>query len=81
MSKRSIPTHPEGWKFAGAAGQYKVWHAGKNLYRITSPADGAVIGEHSQFGLAHAQARQLDAVNSYYVDRNTSGQAALTAYR
>jgi hypothetical protein len=40
---KQIPQRAEGWKFAGAAGRFAVWHAGKNDYRITVGHDGAVI--------------------------------------
>lgn len=53
----SIPNRPEGWKFAGRAGAFHVWHAGKNDYRITDGAKGEVIAHRDQFGLAHAYAR------------------------
>ncbi len=59
MAKQSIPTHPAGWKFAGACGDHIVWHAGKNDYRVTY--EGDVYGTAEQFGLAHAKARQLEA--------------------
>ena len=59
MSKRLIPTHPAGWKFAGACGDHIVWHAGKNDYRITYGGD--VYGTAEQLGIAHAKARQLQA--------------------
>ncbi len=57
MAKK-IPQRAEGWKFAGAAGRFTVWHAGKNDYRITDGHDGAQIATRDQFGLAHAFARQ-----------------------
>jgi hypothetical protein len=59
MTKRLIPTHPEGWKFAGSCGDHIVWHAGKNDYRITYGGD--VYGTAEQLGIAHAKARQLQA--------------------
>lgn len=59
MAKKPTPTHPQGWKFAGACGDHIVWHAGKNDYRITF--DGAIYGICEQFGLAHAKARHLQA--------------------
>lgn len=57
-TKRQVPQRAEGWKFAGAAGRFTVWHAGKNDYRITDGADGGVIAKRDQFGLAHSFARQ-----------------------
>lgn len=81
MAKKQIPQRAEGWAPKGGAGQFKVWHAGKNDYRITKGFDGAVIATRDQFGLAHAEARRLDALEKYYADRNGSGQAALTAHR
>lgn len=79
MSKRQIPTHPDGWKFAGACGAYIVWHAGKNDYRVER--DGVVLARADQLSPAHTKAQQLYSVDRYYSDRNASGQAALTAHR
>lgn len=59
MTKRAMPVHPQGWKFAGSCGDHIVWHAGKNDYRITYGGD--VYGTADQFGIAHAKARQLEA--------------------
>lgn len=59
---REVPKRAEGWKFAGAAGEFNVWHAGKNDYRITDGAQGPVIGARQQFGEAHAFARRQDAL-------------------
>lgn len=55
--KKLAPTRTEGWKFAGAAGKFTVWHAGKNDYRVTDGAQGEVVAHRQQFGLAHAFAR------------------------
>lgn len=54
---KQIPQRAEGWKFAGAAGRFTVWHAGKNDYRITDGHNGEVIAHRQQFGEAHAVAR------------------------
>lgn len=81
--KKPIPTRTDGWKFAGRAGDFNIWHAGKNDYRITDGAQGEVVDQRQQFGLAHARARHLDdarkseAITSFYADRNASGLAAL----
>ncbi|KWC67219.1 hypothetical protein [Burkholderia ubonensis] len=56
---KEIPQRVEGWRFAGAAGRFTVWHAGKNDYRVTDGAQGEVVGTRDQFGLAHALARRL----------------------
>jgi len=56
-AKKPLPTRPEGWAYAGRAGVFHVWHAGKNDYRITEGAQGEVIAHRDQFGLAHAYAR------------------------
>lgn len=81
MAKQPIPARAEGWKFAGRNGKYHVWHAGKNDYRVTDGAQGETVATRDQFGLAHAEASRLLAVDSYYADRANSGQAALTAHR
>ena len=81
MSRRPVPTHPQGWPYKGGAGQYHVWHAGKNDYRITRGSDPQPLRQLTQFGLAHAEARRMHAVDQYYTDRNESGQAALAGYR
>ncbi|MEY5098206.1 MAG: hypothetical protein RJA36_925 [Pseudomonadota bacterium] len=59
MAKKTTPTRTEGWKFAGACGDFHVWHAGKNDYRITDGANGEVVATRDQFGLAHSKARHL----------------------
>ena len=79
MSKWKIPTHPEGWKFKGAVGGYRVWHAGKNDYRVTSPGNGEVIARSDQFGKAFSRAQQmyaLDPITAYYTDRANGCHAA-----
>ncbi|WP_175660558.1 hypothetical protein [Burkholderia ambifaria] len=58
-AKKEIPQRAEGWRFAGAAGRFTVWHAGKNDYRVTDGAQGEVVGTRDQFGLAHALASRL----------------------
>ncbi|KVA01030.1 hypothetical protein WI40_00610 [Burkholderia ubonensis] len=58
-AKKEIPQRAEGWRFAGAAGRFTVWHAGKSDYRVTDGAQGEVVGTRDQFGLAHALARRL----------------------
>lgn len=57
--KKQIPQRAEGWKFAGAAGRFTVWHAGKNDYRVTDGEQGEVVRFHEFLGSAHATARQL----------------------
>ena len=56
MAKKQIPARAEGWKFNGRAGIFHVWHAGKNDYRVTAGAAGAVIATRDQFGLAYSYA-------------------------
>lgn len=79
----TIATRPEGWKFAGRAGDFNVWHAGKNDYRVTDGAQGEVIGQRDQFGLAWQFAMRQDGlrksghITAYYTDRANSGHAAL----
>ncbi len=80
MAKRNVPTHPQGWKFSGANGAFRVWHAGKNDYRVTSPA-GDVIAQFEQLSPAFHFAVRQHSIASYYSDRANSGQAALTAHR
>lgn len=62
MAKRNIPTHPEGWKFAGTSGLrgvvFQIWNVGRNDYRITNAA-GEVVDARSQFGEAHMRASKL----------------------
>ena len=57
IMKKQIPTRAEGWKYAGAAGRFTVWHAGKCDYRITDGIEGEVIAARQQFGQAHSFAR------------------------
>lgn len=56
MTKQT-PQRAEGWKFAGRAGAFHVWHVGKNDYRISNGPQGEVVAHRKQFGLAHAYAR------------------------
>lgn len=60
MNKRQAPTHPQGWKFSGACGAYRVWHAGKNDYRITF--EDEVVDCYEQLGLAFAKACRLSDI-------------------
>lgn len=58
MAKRTVPTHPQGWKYAGGCGAFSSWHVGKNDYRVTDPS-GKVIRGFEQFGDAfHFAVRQ-----------------------
>lgn len=56
---KAIPQRAEGWRFAGAAGRFHVWHAGKNDYRVTDSAQGPVTRTSGQFGIAYACAARL----------------------
>lgn len=58
---KQVPQHPDGFKYAGAAGTFRVWHAGKNDYRVTN-LGGNEINRLEQFGLAHAYARRMEAI-------------------
>lgn len=46
------------WINKGRAGQFNIWHAGKNHYVVTNGVDGEVVGERTQYGLAFTLARQ-----------------------
>lgn len=82
MSRLTIPTRPEGWKFAGRAGDFHVWHAGKNDYRITDGATGDPIERRDQYGLAWSSAcrkddaRKAGHITDYYTDRANGAHAA-----
>lgn len=71
MSAQHTPQRKEGWKFAGSAGDYHVWHAGKNDYRVTDGIQGHVIVKHDQFGKAHSAAR-------WYYDNRRAAIAKVT---
>ena len=45
------------WKFKGSAGQFQVWHAGKNLYYVVGP-DAEVWRQADQFGIAWSYANK-----------------------
>lgn len=62
MKANQIPKRAEGWIFQGSAGNFIVWRAGKNDYRITKGARGEVIATRDQYGLAFAEACRLDRV-------------------
>lgn len=53
------------WKHKGSAGQFHVWHAGKNLYYVTDSREGSIVGCRSQFGLAFSLACQHDLLAKY----------------
>lgn len=64
MAKRSVPTHPQGWKYAGGCGQFSSWHVGKNDYRVTAP-NGDECGRFEQFSDAfHHAVRQYNLVKA-----------------
>ncbi|MEX3924386.1 hypothetical protein AB4Y36_10195 [Paraburkholderia sp. BR10936] len=56
---KAIPVHPEGFKFKGGAGQFKVWHAGYMDYRVTDESTGAEVSKKQQFGNAWTAACQM----------------------
>lgn len=60
----TIPTRSEAWKYKGSAGDFHVWHAGKNDYRVTDGSQGLVVATSDQFGLAHAAARRKHDLRS-----------------
>lgn len=82
MSIKQTPIRPEGWRFAGSSGDFKVWHVGKNDYRITDGALGDVAAREDQFGTAHSLARRADDVRrsehvtAHYTDRANGAHAA-----
>ena len=50
--KKPLPTREEGWKFKACAGQYHVWQAGKNDYRVTDQQHGPEVLRTNHFGYA-----------------------------
>lgn len=60
MKKQTPPTRNEGWKFRCRAGQYHVWQAGKNDYRITDGQHGPVVANRDQHGTAFSFAMAQD---------------------
>lgn len=75
-----VPVHPDGWKFKGAAGGYRVWHAGKSDYRVTAPGGFEVIAQRDSLGPAFSHACQKmtadKAITSFYQDRASGCHAA-----
>lgn len=53
------------WKHKGSAGQFHVWHAGKNLYYIIDSKDDRIVGCCTQFGTAFSRACQHDLLAKY----------------
>jgi hypothetical protein len=49
-------TDRKTWKFKGSAGQFMVWHAGKNSYYVTKGFDGEIYFIGQQFGTAFSRA-------------------------
>lgn len=67
QTKIRIPSHPEGWDFAGSSGllggeTFMVWKAGYMDYRITN-TKGEVFATRRQLGEATAKASSLSAVS------------------
>jgi hypothetical protein len=58
-ARKPLPSHPEGWKYKGGCGEFRVWHAGPNDYRITRGENPAVIAQDTQFSLAYHRAVRL----------------------
>lgn len=71
MAKRNIPTHTEGWKFAGSAGRrgvvFNVWYAGYMDYRVAT-TDGTVVASARQLGEAHMRASKLVDIELSKID-------------
>lgn len=53
------------WKSKGRAGNFYVWHAGKNTYYVTEGKDGAVIGQREHYGSAFSLAHHNERLAAY----------------
>lgn len=53
----------KGWKEKGSAGEYRVWRAGPNDYRVAN-SDSDVVRYFSQFSPAYNEASRLHELTS-----------------
>lgn len=67
------------WINKGRAGNFNVWHVGKNQYVVTDGVDGEVVAERSQFGLAFTFARQAHEIQEHEAARDDDYEAGVRA--
>lgn len=67
------------WINKGRAGQFNVWHVGKNHYVVTNGVDGPVVGERTQFGLAFTLARHEHEYQEYLDDQEAAYESGVRA--
>lgn len=67
------------WTNKGRAGQYNVWHVGKNQYVVTKGVDGPVIGHRDQYGRAFTLARNEYEYDEYLADQDDAYEQSVRA--
>lgn len=67
------------WINKGRAGNFNVWHVGKNHYVVTDGVDGAVVGERAQFGLAFTLARHEHEYQEFLDDQEAAYESSVRA--
>jgi hypothetical protein len=67
------------WINKGCAGNFNVWHVGKNSYVVTDGRDGPVIGERDQFGLAFTLARRESEYQDYLAEQDDAYEQTVRA--
>ena len=67
------------WINKGRAGEYNIWHAGKNQYVVTKGVDGPVIGQRDQYGRAFTLARNEYEYEEYLADQDAAYEQSVRA--
>lgn len=67
------------WVNKGRAGQYNVWHVGKNQYAVTKGVDGPVIGQRDQYGRAFTLARDEYEYEEHLAGQDSAYEAGVQA--
>ena len=72
-------TDRAAWVNKGRAGQFNVWHVGKNQYVVTKGVDGPVIGQRDQYGRAFTLARDEYDYEQYLADQDSAHEEQVCA--
>lgn len=69
---QTTTTDRSTWVNKGRAGNFHVWHIGKNQYVVTMGVDGPVIGQRDQYGRAFTLARDEYDYERYLADQEAA---------
>lgn len=72
-------TNRATWTNKGRAGQFNVWHVGKNQYVVTKGVDGPVIGHRDQYGRAFTLARDEYDYERYLDNQEAAYEESISA--